>query len=191
MAPNGVPCEFRGFLRKLAKPSDHDETAKQRITSSNHAIWRLSHGDSRPSMKNGESPAVSRTSLTILPPDTDTVQSPLLGPQGSRDLTPKALTRRISMSPPITLIPSHQCTTLVRESHLGGFHVGTFRREIRRNASWSSAGHPTHVDHLQSGFQPQFGFPGRPPPPPPGYGRAGARPSLAPPNRLTRPVRPG
>ena len=57
MAPDGVPCEFRGFLRKLAKPSNHDETAKQRITSSKHAIWRLSHGDSRPSMKNGESPA--------------------------------------------------------------------------------------------------------------------------------------
>ena len=66
MAPDGVPCEFRGFLRKLAKPSNHDETAKQRITSSNHAIWRLSHGDSRPSMKNGESPACLRPPLSRL-----------------------------------------------------------------------------------------------------------------------------
>ena len=57
MATGGVPCEFRGFQRNLAKPSNQDETAKRRITASSRAIWRLSHGVSRPSMKNGESPA--------------------------------------------------------------------------------------------------------------------------------------
>ena len=56
----GTPGEFRGFCgfrRNLAKPSNRDATAKQRITATCHAIWRLSHGVSRPSMKNGESPA--------------------------------------------------------------------------------------------------------------------------------------
>jgi hypothetical protein len=56
MAPDGVPCEFRGFQRNLAKPSNQDETAKRRITASSRAIWRLSHGVSRTPMKNGESP---------------------------------------------------------------------------------------------------------------------------------------
>ena len=50
-------CEFRRFSRNLAKHSDQDETAKQSITANNRTIWRLSHGSSCLSMKNGESPA--------------------------------------------------------------------------------------------------------------------------------------
>jgi hypothetical protein len=57
MATDGIPCEFRGFRRKLTRPSNQEETAKRHITASSRAIWRLSHGVSHPSMKNGESPA--------------------------------------------------------------------------------------------------------------------------------------
>ena len=48
MAHGGVPGEFRGFRWELTSPSNHDETAKQRITAINRAILRLSHGISRP-----------------------------------------------------------------------------------------------------------------------------------------------
>ena len=101
MAPDGVPCEFRGFLRKLAKPSNHDETAKQRITSSNHAIWRLSHGDSRPSMKNGESPGHMQSRRRAVEDDHREIKSPLRGFKWlSRRYAPLNVgARRFSRSP--------------------------------------------------------------------------------------------
>ena len=64
IASGGTTCEFRGFRWKLTKPSNHDKTAKQNITANNRAIWRLSHGVSRPSMKNGESPGQSSSPLS-------------------------------------------------------------------------------------------------------------------------------